>query len=374
MRTAHYKLLPHRERSRHRVAANFPAVYAQALRRRRRRSFHSPLDIAGLKLWLDAAIGGSGVWAASPASGAPWIDYSSSAGYPANGHTHSIRVYAFRTVESERVYSARFLELQVTDDNSSQLYYVNWSWDAVAGAEGYRILKADTSSDYNFDFHFDVSGETSFVDSGAGMFSSGADVLPWDDGAIAADFAISQWNDQSGLNNHATALGASQSALWQPSVANGRPVLRFDSVTGYTTPLVLTPPCTLCAVYTLNGAGDLARRAVQGSNNWLIGPYGPLHDFYDGVFSGGPALVRGQFVAQAAWQDGSVSRNFVNGAFAGSALGAGDGPGTVALGAGGLIGEGLEGDLAEVIAYDSALSEINLANVWSYLAAKYELS
>lgn len=55
MRHAHYKLLPHRERPRHRMAADYPAVYLQE-RRRGRASlpFTSPADIAGLKLWLRA--------------------------------------------------------------------------------------------------------------------------------------------------------------------------------------------------------------------------------------------------------------------------------------------------------------------------------
>jgi hypothetical protein len=270
------------------------------------------------------------------------------------------------------VYSARYLELQVSDDGSTQLYYVNWSWDAVAGAEGYRILKADTGTGYNFDYFVDVYGTTSFVDTGYEIFASGADVSALDDGPIATDFAVSQWNDQSGLNNHATPLG--QAALFQPGVISGRPVLRFNSTAGHITPLVLNRPCTVFAVYALTGAGENARRAVQGSNNWLIGPYGPVHEFYNGGgFAGGPVPVVGRFVAQAAWQSGSVSRNFVNGGFVGSALGAGSGPGTVGLGTGGAYGEGLDGDLAEVIAYDSALNDVNLAHVWSYLAAKYHL-
>lgn len=343
--------------------------------RRRRRSFHSPPDIAGLKLWLEAPLVGTGIWAASPASGAVWIDYSSSAGYVAGGYTHTIRIYPFKTVNGNRVYSLRYREVQVADDNSSNQYYINWSWDAVANAEGYRVLKADSGNGYNFDFYLDVFGDVSFTDTGAGMFSSGAEVSALDEGPLAADYALAQWNDQSGLNNHATALSPGQAATFQPGIINGRPVLRFDSVAGHATPLVLNTPCTLFAVYTLNGAGDNARRAVQGSNNWLIGPYGPPHDLFNGAnFTGGPALMRGVFVAQAAWQNGSVSRNFVNGAFVGNPIGAGSGPGVVGLGTGGAYAEGLDGDIAEVIVYDSALSDVNLAHVWQYLAAKYQLT
>ena len=255
MRHPHYKLLPRSERPRHRVAANYPAVYLQGRRRARIAltvsPFSSPADIAGLKLWLDAAAG-TGVLSGDP---------------------------------------------------------------------------------------------------------------------------VAQWEDQSGLGNHASQSEPAQQAILQDEVVNGRPVLRFDADDGYTTPLVLNLPCTIFAVYAVRSADELARRIVNGSNNWLIGPYGPVHEFYNtGGFTGGVVSTPGQFVAQASWQDGSLSRNFVNGSFVGSALGAGGGPGTFGLGTGGASYEPLDGDLAEVIAYDSALSEVNLANVWNYLATKYALT
>ncbi len=51
MRHAHYKLLPHRERARHRVPANFPAVLVQA---HRRTTGFNPASIPGLRVWLKA--------------------------------------------------------------------------------------------------------------------------------------------------------------------------------------------------------------------------------------------------------------------------------------------------------------------------------
>jgi hypothetical protein len=347
-------------------------AWAYYLRRRRRGAppIVPPNEIAGLKLWLDAALGLTGAWSDAPESGGVWAGYSSSSNYLANGTTHAIRVYAYKTVEGERVYSAGYLEISFTDNNSTETYLINWSWGGVGGAEGYRVLKSDNYNGSNFDFYRDIEGATSLVDTGAGDFTGGATVTPLTPGTPGA---VMQWEDQSGLDNHATAT--SGCAFLQNNVVNGRPVLRFGPVAGYTTPLVLDTPCTVFAVYALNGAGDNARRAVQGTNNWLIGPYGPPHDFFTGEnFTGGPALTRGVFVAQAAWQNGSNSRNFVNGSFAGAMLGAGTGPGTVCLGAAGTYPEGLDGDLAEVIAYDSALSEANLDGVWRYLAAKFALS
>ncbi len=192
-------------------------------------------------------------------------------------------------------------------------------------------------------------------------------------GAAPAD-PVAQWNDQSGLGNHASQAEPTMQATLQTNVINGRPVLRFDSDDGYTTPLLLTTPCTVFAVYAFSGNTSDPRRVVQGSNNWLMGPYGLVHEFFNGVgFTGGPAWVTNQFVVQAVWQNASASRNFVNGGFVGAALGAGIAPGTLALGAAGAFGEPIEGDLAEVIAYDSALSDANMTNVWNYLRGRYDL-
>ena len=221
----------------------------------------------------------------------------------------------------------------------------------------------------------DVTGAESFVDTGPGMFSPGSDVLPQDIAPAVAGHAIVRWDDQSGLNNHATQSNAALRATLLANVANWHPVLRFAADGGYATPLVLNKPCTVFVVYSYTSAASTARRTVQGSTNWLLGPYSLKHDFFNGTgFTNGPAVVQGRFVAQAAWQNGTASRNFVNGSFVGSTLGAGGNPGTFGLGTSGAFFEGLVGDIAEVIAYDSALSDLNLANVWNYLTAKFALS
>jgi len=353
------------------LAAQRPA-WAYYLRRRRRGFV--PTQVAGLKLWLDAALGTFRLWEVAPASGNHWHDYSPSTGYTANGNTHYVRIYPFRTVAGTRVYSSQYLELQATDDSSTLFYLINWTWDAVPGAEGYRVLKLDPENGFNFDHFYDAVTE-SLVDTGPGIFTVGATVLPVDNTAAQPGDAVAEWRDQSGANNHATQATAAQRAILQSNVVNGRPVLRFDaSDDGYATPLLLNTPCTVFAVYAFRDSTSAPRRAVQGSNNWLLGPYDLQHNFFNGSsFSDGPATVLGQFVVHASWQDGSQSRNWVNGSFVGSTLGAGIGPGTLGLGTAGGFLEPLDGDVAEVLVYDSALSLADMWAVWSYLAGKYHL-
>jgi hypothetical protein len=57
--------------------------------------------------------------------------------YPANS-TAAIRVYAYKTVNATTIYSAA--GAQSTTVTSNNAFTVNWTWDAVAGAEGYRLL------------------------------------------------------------------------------------------------------------------------------------------------------------------------------------------------------------------------------------------
>ena len=72
-------------------------------------------------------------------------------------------------------------------------------------------------------------------------------------------------------------------------------------------------------------------------------------------------------MAQAAWQSGSASRNWINGAFVGDTRGAGSAPGTIYLGGAGAFAEPLGGDIAEVIAFNAALSDADMARVWDFL-------
>jgi hypothetical protein len=337
----------------------------------------SPADIAGLQLWLDGSAGAVKTWTDAPVSGGVFVDYSPSSGYTANGNMHTIRIYPFKTVSGSRVYSASYLELSVSDDNSSSFYFINWSWDSVVDAEGYRVLKQDVGAGFFFDYSLDVGPEASFVDSSTGLFSADGAVNPIDESAAAHGDAVGRWEDQSGQGNHATQLATARKPSRQTNVLNGRPVLRFDdSDDGLLTSLNLGTPCTVFVVYSFRGTENDGRRAIQGSNNWLIGPYALTHDFFQTTqFATGPAVVQNQFVAQAAWQNGASSRNWVNGAFVGSTVAAGDGPGIVGLATEGTYAaEVLNGDIAEVIIYNSALSDTDLSRVWDYLASKYALS
>jgi hypothetical protein len=112
-----------------------------------------------------------------PSCNSPGINYGSG-GYFAIGEVHNIRVYAYKILsDGSRVYSSNYASSQITDANNSQNYTINWSWNAVSGATGYRILKKTLEGGYNYDHYADVL-DIGFTDTGPSYFTSGSTVTP----------------------------------------------------------------------------------------------------------------------------------------------------------------------------------------------------
>lgn len=86
------------------------------------------------------------------------------AGNYAANDTVAIRVYAYRTVPENSVMIFSSTPAQSSVVTSNDAFIVNWTWDAVPGAEGYRLLR-----DYNADNYAnnstDVTTGTSFSDA-----------------------------------------------------------------------------------------------------------------------------------------------------------------------------------------------------------------
>ena len=90
--------------------------------------------------------------------------------------------------------------------------------------------------------------------------------------SIAHDAKISNWSDKAGGDHNATQNMSSRMPTYKTNSRNGKATLLFESdYDSMATTLNLTKPYTVVAVF--NGLDSGARRAVQGSNNWLIGPY-----------------------------------------------------------------------------------------------------
>lgn len=86
-------------------------------------------------------------------------------GYAAND-TVAIRVYAYRTVPENGVLIFSRTPGQSAVVTSNDTFSVNWSWDAVPGADGYRLLRSYNSDNYT-NSSVDVVGATTYNDANA---------------------------------------------------------------------------------------------------------------------------------------------------------------------------------------------------------------
>jgi hypothetical protein len=128
--------------------------------------FQDTYNVTGATYTIDDPTGADGT-----------INYGSG-GYFTYSITHAIHVYSYKLVNGVRIYSNSYSESTKQDDGVSGSYYISWSWNAVAGADGYRILKYDDYNYYNFDVYYDTSS-TSFNDGDGSMsWTAGSTVTP----------------------------------------------------------------------------------------------------------------------------------------------------------------------------------------------------
>lgn len=195
-----------------------------------------------------------------------------------------------------------------------------------------------------------------------------ADALSLNDGD-----AVGSWTDSSGNSNTATQGTAANKPTFKTNILNSLPVVRFDATNdALTSPLSLANPFTIFAVYSYRGATSGFHRGISGGNNWLVGPYSGNHKQYSGAFITGPAVVQNAFVQTTSRQTNVLSEFRVNRTAIGS-NGSTTAIGVVNLGAAGAFSEPLDGDVAELICFDVALSDADRTTVEGYLRGKYNL-
>jgi len=105
--------------------------------------------------------------------------------------TVAIRVYAYKTVNGTTIYSPVGAQSAVVTSND--VFVVNWSWDAVPGAEGYRLLR--NVNDLGYNEYVDVTSGTTFTDDFWTGWAGGNTVTP-------------------------TVVQTGNSIMWNPTVGN----------------------------------------------------------------------------------------------------------------------------------------------------------
>jgi hypothetical protein len=150
-------------------------------------------------------------------------------GYAANDSV-SIQVYAFRThTTGVKIYSAVAAESSVASSND--VFRVNWTWDAVPGAQGYRLLQNTNGAGYS---NFVDVVANNYTDANTG-WTPGSTVTP--NTTITLSPSV-QWNPTVGNpNNIATPWGILESIAFAINVPDGTGPFDFylDNVQNGTT-------------------------------------------------------------------------------------------------------------------------------------------
>lgn len=111
------------------------------------------------------------------------FDYSGG-NYVANGNYFEYAVFSYRTVGATVIYSPSFASFSGTDDGSTANMTLSFAWNAVSGAEGYRVVVvSDVPYGASSDYYFDTTFTSAVIDNGydtvsANSYTSGPVVTP----------------------------------------------------------------------------------------------------------------------------------------------------------------------------------------------------
>lgn len=212
---------------------------------------------------------------------------------------------------------------------------------------------------------------------------------------------VTTWNDSSGQGNNATQATAAKKPTYQTNELNGKPIVRFDGTDDFlaTASNFLgagNPPTTIFI------AGKIT--TLTSGPAWInIGanPRAANLDEYRTMVESDGSIYQSNIVNDRATANGTITTGVWNiityriaaGAFSSSnpefykngtsqASTEGTGVSTPNLGTGAthiganneaVPGQFLDGDLTEIIVYDSALSTANRQSVENYLNGRYAI-
>jgi hypothetical protein len=214
---------------------------------------------------------------------------------------------------------------------------------------------------------------------------------------------VTKWADQSGLGNDALATDPTHAPTLQLNSLNGLPTLRFNGTPQYLDVANsanisgLTENVTIVTVVSYdNLTGGYRSCGVSKTSGNIPAPFdwwckagagGGAPQFYLGNAVPNQYSVFGGFVAPqvgvgvynvmgVSWGNGTVDQYLNsngNGQFAYTNMPA-DGGGTLRIGSRADLGTQLQGNLAEILVFQPALSDADRLNVFQYLASKYALN
>lgn len=220
---------------------------------------------------------------------------------------------------------------------------------------------------------------------------------------VADGGAVATWPDSSG--NAFDATEATNQPTYKTGIVNGRPIVRFDGTddrliiaTGFNATTKAVSGITVIGVYK-TAVSDATRRVLgiqQGTGTLLRHAFG-ITSSSEGLAnanpvdagtavaaaSSGDAVPVGRVVIQSSVADYAAALSIWINGIAGQSLAIPGTPGlssaTDSLGAavgfnGGISSQFFNGDIAEIVVYNRALTSAERLQVEGYLATKYNIS
>lgn len=186
--------------------------------------------------------------------------------------------------------------------------------------------------------------------------------------------SVRDWDGIVNVGNRFIQSTSGRRPLYKTNRVNSLPALYFDNTDDGMDSTIVIPevPYSIFLVYNCQEASNY-HRALQGSNNWLIGPYNGNHSLYNGDFITGAAVVAMEFVYATVIANSSGHTFRINGSTEGTNIRT-TAPGAISLGNEGFYSEELYGDIAELIIYYNDLSSMEYGFVESYLSSKYNIT
>jgi len=220
---------------------------------------------------------------------------------------------------------------------------------------------------------------------------------------VAADGSVARWEDKSGNARHATQSTAGNRPVRKTAIQGGLDVLRFDGTNDYISTASFSKSAGItvfCVVkadawnvsayrcyfnhgYSIASPSSGVLGCLAGSTlrEWLQNDYLFLGNGADeGVAprAAGPASSGSNFRLIAFNLSASVSRGYVNGTTATTRVettaAVNTSAAAVGVGASTATTEFWLGDVAEIVYYDSVLSDSQRGQVTSYLLQKWGIS
>ena len=187
---------------------------------------------------------------------------------------------------------------------------------------------------------------------------------------------VTQWSNRANGESPFTQTNTSKQPVLHTNVLNNKAGVFFDDIDDgmESTIQINANPYTVAVLFNCLNTSGAGRRAVQGSHNWLIGPYGNRVGYHPNGWASynRVSLVADKFYLAVGITTDQESRFYVNGKDETENTSPKYWPGTLYLGASGSSpGEKLNGYICEMLAYDKALSSTELTDLNEYFSYKW---